>query len=106
MERVIIKFILLGGLGATLTRPMEGVFPWIVLVRNKIERGVPKKAKSWTNLPFCDLIIGNFLVMVQGSTVLDLFGRLGNMLGNSSLTRIFIVMINSMVKDQFGGIFT
>ena len=48
---------------------MEGDCPWKVLVRNNIERGVPKKAKSWTNLPFCDLIIGNFPVMVQGSTV-------------------------------------
>ena len=44
---------------------MEGDYPWKVLVRNNIERGVPKKAKSWTNLH----IIGNFPVMVQGSMI-------------------------------------
>ena len=48
---------------------MEGDSPWKVLVRNNIARGVPKKAKSWTNLPFCDLLLGNFPVMVQGSMV-------------------------------------
>jgi hypothetical protein len=48
---------------------MEGDAPWKVLVRSNIERGVPRKAKSWSGLPFCDLILGNFSVLVQGSAV-------------------------------------
>ncbi|XP_057873664.2 uncharacterized protein LOC131079670 [Cryptomeria japonica] len=48
---------------------MDGNDPWKVLVRHNIVRGFPKKARSWRNLPFCDLIVGNFLVNVQGSAI-------------------------------------
>ncbi|XP_059074592.1 uncharacterized protein LOC131064526 [Cryptomeria japonica] len=48
---------------------LEGNSPWKVLVRHNIERGFPKKAKSWKNLPFGDLLLGNFPVSVQGSLV-------------------------------------
>lgn len=48
---------------------MDGNDPWKILVRNNIERGFPKNAKSWKNLPFNDLIIGNFPIVFQGSTV-------------------------------------
>ncbi|XP_059064196.1 uncharacterized protein LOC131856424 [Cryptomeria japonica] len=48
---------------------LEGNSPWKVLVRHNIERGFPKKAKSWKNLPFSDLLLGNFPVAVQGSVV-------------------------------------
>lgn len=48
---------------------MDGNDLWKILVRNNIERGFPKNAKSWKNLPFNDLIIGNFPIVVQGSVV-------------------------------------
>lgn len=48
---------------------LDGNDPSKVLVRRNIERGLPKYAKSWKNLPFSDLVIGNFPVLVQGSTV-------------------------------------
>ena len=48
---------------------LEGDSPWKVLVKHNIERGFPKKARSWKNLPFCDLIVGNFPVVVQGSAI-------------------------------------
>ena len=48
---------------------LEGDDPWKVLIRNNIERGYPKNAKFWKNLPFTDLICGEFPIIVQGSTV-------------------------------------
>ena len=48
---------------------MEGDSPWKVLVRHNIERGFPKQARSWKNLPLCDLIVGKFPVVVQGSPI-------------------------------------
>ncbi|XP_057849360.2 uncharacterized protein LOC131060216 [Cryptomeria japonica] len=48
---------------------LNGDCPWKVLVRHNIERGYPKKAKSWKNLPFGDLLLGEFPVAVQGSMV-------------------------------------
>ena len=48
---------------------LEGDSPWKVLVRHNIERGYPKEAKSWKNLPFCDLITRKFSVIVQGSVI-------------------------------------
>ncbi|XP_059072101.1 uncharacterized protein LOC131872684 [Cryptomeria japonica] len=48
---------------------MNGDAPWKILVRNNIERGFPTKAKFWNNMPFNDLVIGNFPISVQGSEV-------------------------------------
>ena len=46
---------------------LEGDEPWKILIRNNIQCGVPKKAKSWKGLPFCDLVAGR--VSVQGTWV-------------------------------------
>lgn len=48
---------------------LEGDSSWKVLVRHNIERGYPKEAKSWKNLPLCDLITGKFPVIVQGFVI-------------------------------------
>ena len=48
---------------------LEGNEPWKVLIRNNIQCGVPKKAKSWKGLPLCDLVAGRFAVAVQGTWV-------------------------------------
>lgn len=48
---------------------LDGNEPWKVLVRNNILKVVPKKAKTWKSLPFCDLVAGDFEVSVQGSNV-------------------------------------
>ena len=39
------------------------------MIRNNIERGYPKKAKFWKNLPLSELICGDFPIMVQGSVI-------------------------------------
>ena len=48
---------------------LEGDAPWKVLIRNNIERGYPKNAKFWKNLPLTDLICCEFPIIVQGSTI-------------------------------------
>ncbi|XP_059064479.1 uncharacterized protein LOC131856642 [Cryptomeria japonica] len=48
---------------------LEGNNPWKVLVRHNIERGFPRKAKFWKNLPLGDLLLGDFPVTIQGSAV-------------------------------------
>ncbi|XP_057819421.2 uncharacterized protein LOC131032462 [Cryptomeria japonica] len=48
---------------------LEGDDPWRVLIRNNIERGYPKNAKFWKNLPLTDLICSEFAIIVQGSAV-------------------------------------
>lgn len=48
-------------------RVLEGHEPYKILIRNNIERGVPKHAKSWKYLPLSDLIVGIFPILVQGS---------------------------------------
>ncbi|GLJ49275.1 hypothetical protein SUGI_1041170 [Cryptomeria japonica] len=48
---------------------MEGDSPWKILIRNNIELGFPKHAKTWKGLPLSDLIMGNFPIKVHGSVV-------------------------------------
>ncbi|XP_057861679.2 uncharacterized protein LOC131070153 [Cryptomeria japonica] len=48
---------------------MEGDSPWKILIRNNIEMGFPKHAKSWKGLPLADLIMGSFPIKVHGSAV-------------------------------------
>ncbi|XP_059076776.1 uncharacterized protein LOC131876029 [Cryptomeria japonica] len=73
---------LLGGLGlndlrlSSLALASKWIFhalagdePWKVLICNNIERGYPKSAKFWKNLPLTDLICGEFPITVQGSAV-------------------------------------
>ncbi|XP_057840597.2 uncharacterized protein LOC131050442 [Cryptomeria japonica] len=48
---------------------LEGDDPWRVLIHNNIERGYPKNAKFWKNLPLTDLICSEFPIIVQGSAV-------------------------------------
>lgn len=48
---------------------VEGDEPWKVLVRNNILRGYPKKAKSWKELPFADILFGKLPTYVHGSPV-------------------------------------
>ncbi|XP_059076368.1 uncharacterized protein LOC131875743 [Cryptomeria japonica] len=48
---------------------VDGEEPWKVLIRNNILRGYPKKAKSWKNLPFADILFGKFTSIVHGSAV-------------------------------------
>jgi hypothetical protein len=73
---------LLGGLGLKdlklqgislsakwLFHSLEADEPWKVHIRRNIERGIPRKAKSWKNIPFCDIIMGDFPITVQGSVI-------------------------------------
>lgn len=48
---------------------LDGMKPWKVLIRNNIERGVPKNARSWKALPLANLVAGHFLISMQGSYV-------------------------------------
>ena len=45
--------------------------PWKVLVRNNIERSIIKKGKQWDNIPFWDIIMGDFKMKVFGSKVVS-----------------------------------
>ncbi|XP_059074828.1 uncharacterized protein LOC131874899 [Cryptomeria japonica] len=54
---------------------VDGEEPWKVLVRNNILRGYPKKAKTWKNLPFADIIFGKFPTAVHGSAVFKTLWR-------------------------------
>lgn len=47
----------------------KGWEPWKFLIRSKIERVVPKKAKSWKGLPFIDLLAKGFPISIQGSCI-------------------------------------
>lgn len=53
----------------------EGNESWKIMVRNNILRVFLKKAKSWKSLPFCDLVAGGFVVLVQGSSVFKLIWK-------------------------------
>lgn len=48
---------------------LDGQAPWKILIRNNIERVVPKHAKSWKYLHFADIVASKFPVSVQGSSV-------------------------------------
>lgn len=48
---------------------LSGERPWKVLVRNNIKRVVPKQGKTWKDLPFSDLVAGDFPVSTSGSLV-------------------------------------
>ncbi|XP_057851145.2 uncharacterized protein LOC131061466 [Cryptomeria japonica] len=52
-----------------ILQSLVGDEPWKVLVRNDIQNGVPKTAKSWKHLPFSDLVFGNFPISVKGTWV-------------------------------------
>lgn len=52
-----------------ILQSLVGDEPWKVLVRNNIQNGVPKTAKSWKHLPFSDLVFGNFPISVKGTWV-------------------------------------
>lgn len=48
---------------------LDSQVPWKILIRNNIQRVVPKHAKSWKALPFADIVASKFPVSVQGSLV-------------------------------------
>jgi hypothetical protein len=48
---------------------LDGYEPWKVPVRNNIQHGFPRKSKSWKNLPFGDIIEGNFPISIHGLAI-------------------------------------
>lgn len=48
---------------------LKGQEPQKVLIRHNIQCNFPKQAKTWKELPFCDLVAGSFPVSVHGSWV-------------------------------------
>lgn len=52
-----------------ICRALEEDEPWKVLIRNNIQRYVPKYAKIWKNFPIEDLLSGKFVVSPYGFEV-------------------------------------
>ncbi|XP_057825619.1 uncharacterized protein LOC131037482 [Cryptomeria japonica] len=52
-----------------IVKSLYGNEPWKVLIRNNIKRSVVKKGKTWTNIPLCDIVLGDYNMKVFGSSV-------------------------------------
>ena len=52
-----------------LIKAIEGNEPWKVLIRNNVVRSVIKQEKNWGNIPFLDILLGDFEIKVFGSRV-------------------------------------